>query len=378
MRSRSALTGAAVAAVVVASLAGGTAQAVETPAGGSGDVRWSGANRYLTAVEVSERTYAPTVPVVYLASGENYPDALAAGPAASDGQGPVLLTPQSSLPTAVADEITRLQPEKVVVLGGPTVVSADVADAAEKAAGATVERIAGENRYETAALLAGSSAKTVYLASGQAFPDALAAGPAAIRENGALLLTKKDTLPTATADKLKDLNPTTVVIVGGTSAVSGDVATDVAKYAKVVRVGGRDRYQTAAKVALRLWTSTGGTVFYATGLNFPDALAGAPSAGVNDAPILLTKQACNPYPTTAATEDLDPKLRVALGGKAVTYLGDTTCGPSPAYPFPYDLDCKDFSSQAAAQRWYDYWYPYVGDYFRLDGDNDGKVCEYWR
>ncbi len=76
-------------------------------------------------------------------------------------------------------------------------------------------------------------------------------------------------------------------------------------------------------------------------------------------------------------ERLSPELDVLLGGARSAYGGSTTCGPQPVYPFPSDLDCKDFGSQREAQAWFDYWEPKVGDSYHLDGDDDGLAGEIW-
>jgi hypothetical protein len=44
-------------------------------------------------------------------------------------------------------------------------------------------------------------------------------------------------------------------------------------------------------------------------------------------------------------------------------------------PRPADVDCKDFSTHAEAQAWFEKYYPYYGDFARLDGNNDGVACE---
>ncbi|MBI3746197.1 MAG: cell wall-binding repeat-containing protein [Chloroflexi bacterium] len=85
-------------------------------------VRLSGPDRYATAAAISAATYAPGVPVAYIATGENFADALAGAPAAGSAGGPILLVPTSSIPSVIAAELTRLQPARIVVLGGPSVV----------------------------------------------------------------------------------------------------------------------------------------------------------------------------------------------------------------------------------------------------------------
>lgn len=89
--------------------------------------RLSGPDRYGTAAAISQETFAPNVPVVYIATGQNYPDALAGGPAAGAGNGPILLVTQNSIPATIATELTRLKPAKIVILGGSNVVSDGVA-----------------------------------------------------------------------------------------------------------------------------------------------------------------------------------------------------------------------------------------------------------
>jgi putative cell wall-binding protein len=64
---------------------------------------------------------------VYIATGKDFPDALGAGPAAAKDGGPLLLTDTNTLPTVVRDELTRLRPGRIVVVGSPSVVSYSVA-----------------------------------------------------------------------------------------------------------------------------------------------------------------------------------------------------------------------------------------------------------
>ena len=93
----------------------------------SGSVtRLAGANRYATAAAISRDTFASGVPVAYVATGTNFPDALGGGPVAGSIPGPLLLVPGTSVPADVANELRRLAPDRVVILGGTSVVSASV------------------------------------------------------------------------------------------------------------------------------------------------------------------------------------------------------------------------------------------------------------
>jgi putative cell wall-binding protein len=143
--------------------------------------RLAGADRYATAVAISQSAFQPQFPgeqfIVTVASGANFPDALAAGPLASSNAGPLLLVPQDGvLPTSVTTELTRLNPAFYDLAGAAAVSSLVESQLKDFGAGSTVFRWAGVDRYDTAAQLAslsGGLSSTVFLATGASFPDAL-------------------------------------------------------------------------------------------------------------------------------------------------------------------------------------------------------------
>lgn len=96
-------------------------------------LRLGGATRIETAVQISEQRFPGDAEAVYLANATSFVDALPGAPLAFDG--PILLVPATTLPTVVGDEIARLQPDHVVVLGGTAAVSNTVLNAALAAAG---------------------------------------------------------------------------------------------------------------------------------------------------------------------------------------------------------------------------------------------------
>ncbi len=269
--------------------------------------RVAGDDRYGTAVAVSQRLVPDGqvppggVPVVFLASGIGFADAAAAGPAAAHEHGVVLLTPQDALPDVVAAELTRLAPQRVVVVGGPSSVSDAVLTAAAAASGVTPDRVWGADRYATAADLSADAfpsgpVDTVFLAAGTNFPDALSVGPVAGIDGGPVLLSRPDRLPDATATELRRLAPAHVVIVGGTASIGVAVANAVATLGPTVeRVSGGDRYATAAAVATR-FLPTATTAVIAAGTNFPDALSGGPLAATPRRPDPARGPRRDPHP----------------------------------------------------------------------------------
>ncbi|MCI2240464.1 cell wall-binding repeat-containing protein [Paenibacillus sp. TRM 82003] len=97
-----------------------------------GNLRLSGSDRYETAAEVSAAVWEPgAAPIVFIASGTSFPDALAAGPSTL-GVGPLLLTERDALPAATRAELQRLRPCYVVAVGGTASVSDAVFTDAEQ------------------------------------------------------------------------------------------------------------------------------------------------------------------------------------------------------------------------------------------------------
>lgn len=260
---------------------------VASSAQGARVERYRGTSRLETATAVSGRGLASADTVV-LARADDFADALAGAPLAVSRDAALLLTERGSLSRAAADEIRRLGAEQVILLGGPAALSADVAAAVE-ALGTTVQRVAGANRYATAAEIAREVGVTdeVLVASGEAVPDALAASGLAAALGRPVLLTGADELPAETADVLGE--GTDAVIVGGAAAVSDAVASAVdARAGTVTRLSGATRYATSSAVA-REAVARGispAVTWVASGEDFPDALVAGAAAG-RDAGVLL-------------------------------------------------------------------------------------------
>jgi spore germination protein YaaH/putative cell wall-binding protein len=285
--------------------------------------RLGGADRYATAAAVSAATFGPGVPVAYIATGQNFPDALAGAAAAGHKGGPLLLTTRDGLPAATAAELARLKPAKIVVLGSSAVVSTAVATALKSYTAGTVSRLGGADRYATAALISAATfapgVPVAYLATGQNFPDALAGAAAAGHKGGPLLLVTKDALPAAIKAELARLKPAKIVILGSGAVVSAAVATAADAYTtgSVSRLGGTDRYATAAAVSAATFGPGVPVAYIATGQNFPDALAGAAAAGFKGGPLLLVTTDALPAVVAAELARLEPARIVVLGATSV-------------------------------------------------------------
>ncbi|MCU1463309.1 MAG: hypothetical protein JWO37_3384 [Acidimicrobiales bacterium] len=183
--------------------------------------RLAGADRYETAAAVSAATFAAGVGTAYVATGENFADALSGGPAAAKTGSPMLLTATGSVPAATTTELQRLAPKRIVVLGGTSAVTAAVVTSLQSIA--PVTRLAGDTRYSTAAAVSAATfaagTATAYVATGETFADALVGGPAAARQGGPMILTPASGPPVAVKLEISRLLPAHVVVVGTTASV---------------------------------------------------------------------------------------------------------------------------------------------------------------
>ena len=283
--------------------------------------RISGADRFDVAVAVADRMYPTTTPVVYLATGYNYPDALSAGPAAVKQGGPLLLVLNDSIPSVVADKLRSLSPERVVVVGGPNSVNESViGDLAALVPDAAVSRLSGADRYEASrnvVAAAFGSAEHAYLATGANFPDALSAGGAAgSRGEPVVLVNGSAAAADAPTLGLFDwLKTSSITAVGGVNSVSDGVLTSLATGvpATVNREDGGDRFAASIALNQSAFTSTD-TVYLATGYNFPDALTGGVLAGKTGSPLYVVPTECVPRGVLADIDSLGATEVVLLGG----------------------------------------------------------------
>lgn len=310
------LDAAAVAPASAAAVTGPTARSATQPS----VERLTGASRYETALAVS-RTYEAGQQSVFIATGENFPDALSASTAASTSGGPVLLTKATSLWPGVLAEVKRLSPQRIYVLGGPTVISGRVMDSLGSAA--PVERIYGINRYETSRKLVSRFVPTseeIVLATGRSYADALVAGAASGQRKIPVLMVDgvKDTLDAATLGVIKSAEAKVLWLAGGHGAISIPIEQSLRTAGwDVTRLGGATRYDTAAALNAALAPESPSIAYIATGENFPDALTSAARAAQSNATLTLSRQSCMPRAGRLALDASPDARRIVIGGSAV-------------------------------------------------------------
>jgi putative cell wall-binding protein len=297
--------------------------------------RLAGHDRYETSAIVSKQLPMEAIgtQTVYLASGEAYPDALSAASALQTLSDRMLLVKRNSIPTAVRAELIRLQPRRIVIIGGDGVVGAGVERELRRMPLRNlldgIQRIGGKDRYATSVLVAdaarvdsglsGSHVSTVV--TGRDFPDALAAvaarqSSAAAAWPGPVLLVKGETAsPGATALRvLRDYGTVMTRIVGGTGAVSAEIERALPS---PERYAGNDRYATAAVLNNRSAHGLSGIAYLATGRNFPDALSASAAASVLQAPLFLVPRTCVPRYVLSELERMSIRTIRIVGGTGV-------------------------------------------------------------
>lgn len=277
----------------------------------------SGATRFETAIEISKQTVTGSTNNVVLVGENAIVDGLAAGPLAASLNTSILLTNKDEVKANVMDEIKRvlniegtlvsnLKNKTVYLVGGEAVIGEGVVEQLEEL-GITVERVAGETRYETSMEIAdlvlkneGISSKTnAYVVGGNGLADAMSISAKASNELRPIIVVEKDGIDSKTLKSItEDFNE--VDIIGGTAVVSENVESQLVDKLgnnKVERVAGETREETNAKVitkyhrgANKLYVANNGFVkdIAAKGDDqLIDAMTVAPLAANNNAPIVL-------------------------------------------------------------------------------------------
>lgn len=193
--------------------------------------------------------------------------------------------------------------DEIVDHGEEVISERIVSDKDHVPEGEVSTRISGENRYTNAVAISEAGydeAKTVIVANGTdaALADALTGAALADIEEAPLLLTKNDVLGEETKSEIQRLGADKVVFLGGETSVSEKQITELKEIGiETERIGGRNRYEQAAKTAERVMNHVEKVepsvqkhdVFLVNGEKFSDAMTVAPISAKERMPILLTR-----------------------------------------------------------------------------------------
>ncbi|NBU54620.1 MAG: hypothetical protein EBS22_00055 [Acidimicrobiia bacterium] len=289
------------------------------PSTGLEITRVFGLDRYETAAAVG--AIWQEAGTVFVATGAKFPDALAAGAAASAYGVPVLLVRPDSVPESTRLLLERLAPTTIVLAGGPAAISVAVEDQLRALTGATIEREGGLDRYETADLLTGDAwdgyaSDRVWVASGRDFADPLIASTAAaVFGDAFVLIDGLRPLPEYTKSRLASLAPSLITVVGAEEAFTSVALDELRTIATVSIVSDAD--VTARSVAVWEGLDVSEWAALATVSNFPDALSAVPFSALEPvSPLMLVPPTCVPVEVRSEMTRLGVSSLAIFGGPA--------------------------------------------------------------
>ncbi len=312
--------------------------------------RLGGALRYDTMSLVVDEAYSDdSCEVAVVASGEKFPDALAASSLVGALDCPLITTNDKELSPQAEDQLERLGVGKVYILGDSNTISEKVeGEIAKLNSGIEVQRLSGTDRMETAIAIAeetrsvDSSSDTCILTKSSNFPDALAISAWAAHTSSPIFFSTGGMLDPQTKKAIKEGGYSTIVVLGQPQSeldpegIADDAISTLGL--RAFRLSGEDRYETAASIVK--W-ETGGYegfspapedclsfdgVVIASGEKFPDALASVTLTSVRGSVLILAND--NDRTKYMAEEVLAKEVDSV---ESAFVLGDTASVSSKVY-----------------------------------------------
>ena len=284
-------------------------------------VRISGDDRFETAMETADQLKkelgVTEFSAIVVACSDDFADALSASAFAHEKEAPILVVNENNeerVKTYIEQNLAK--DGTVYIMGGSAAVTGGFEDSLSDF---DTVRFAGDDRYETnlntLKELNLTGKEDIIIASGKDFADALSAS-----STGCPIMIVGERLTESQIEFLKTLGgDDTYCIAGGTAAVSKEVEEQLRALnaGSVKRLAGEDRYETGVLIAETFYGRTG-SVYIASGDDFPDGLTGGVLAGLSrdgkGAPLILV----NGNNTERAAEyiyDVNPRSVKAIGGK---------------------------------------------------------------
>jgi len=254
--------------------------------------RLGGATRWETSTAIAKQVNGNKLDAVVLANAYNFPDALTGTTLAGNKKAPILLVGNNDKDTVTLNYIkNNLKPTGTVyVLGGSTAVSDGTLNKVKSLGFKNIKRLGGSDRYATNMSIVNelnvSKGSSVIIANSMSYADSLSISGISGASNMPIFLVN-GSLTSSTLNKIKSIAPKNIYIVGSTTVVNSNIEKQLKSYGNVVRLGGKDRFETSLKIANYFTKSTQTTALVSYGLNFPDALAGGALASKTASPILL-------------------------------------------------------------------------------------------
>ena len=283
--------------------------------------RLGGNNRYETAGLINNKMKSDTI---ILVTGKNFADALSATALIKYHNAEIHLV-NTELHTDTMSSLNNGEFRKAIIVGGTSVVSQSVENTVKNILGNNnVQRIGGSTRYETSSLVASSISNLIssgserypyaFAVTGKNFADALSVAPIAAMTGSPIVLTEGSSITNEGSSAL--INATKGFYkVGGQTAIGNGIDNIIGSNYK--RLAGSNRYDTN-KLVINEFKNLfiGNTIYLATGLDFPDSLAGSALAGKNNSPIVFVNKTVD-QSTKQLVDGLNKANLTALGGNTV-------------------------------------------------------------
>ncbi|APH21515.1 cell wall-binding repeat-containing protein [Clostridium botulinum] len=261
--------------------------------------RIEGANRYKTSLNISKQFNNDKVDNVIIASGSDFPDALAGSSLSKKLKAPILLVDKDI--KGSLDSIDYIKNHlntnrNVYILGGNASVSEDYVNYIKSLGYKNIIRLGGKNRFDTNRTIINSmnieKGTPIVITNGYGFADALSVSSAAASKGYPILMSDSKTLPNEIKDKIREIQPSKVYLIGGQGSLTDNIMTEVRNIVpslnnNIIRLWGNNRYDTSLEIC-KYFNLDSDIAVIANGENFPDALSGSALAAKQNAPIVLT------------------------------------------------------------------------------------------
>jgi putative cell wall-binding protein len=262
--------------------------------------RIQGANRYKTSLNISKNFCDSKVNSVIVASGNNFPDALAGSGLSKKLNAPILLVDndvKNSLDSIDYIKNHLNKSGKIYILGGQASVSEKYVNYIKTLGYKNIIRLGGKNRFDTNRIIVNSmnveKGTPVVITNAYGFADALSVSSAAASKGYPILMSDSKNLSNEIKNKIKDIQPSKVYLIGGQGSLNNSIKSQIKSIvsnlndSNIVRIGGNSRYDTSLEIC-KYFNLSSKTAIIANGQNFPDALSGSALASKENAPIILT------------------------------------------------------------------------------------------
>ncbi|QXE18342.1 cell wall-binding repeat-containing protein [Clostridium sp. 001] len=259
-----------------------------------------GNTRYETCINICDKFDNGKVNNVIIASGNNFPDALAGSVLSKKLNAPILLVDKEV--TNSMDSIEYLKNHfnydgNVYILGQSASVSEQYVNYIKNLGCKNITRLGGTDRFDTNKKIVDTlnvqKGTPVVITNGYGFADALSVSSIAASKGYPILMSNSSNLSNEIKQKIKDIQPSHVYLIGGEGSLSNNIISEIENTSlqlgasNIIRIGGSTRYDTSLDIS-KYFNMASDTAVITSGKNFPDALSGSAIAAQKNAPIILT------------------------------------------------------------------------------------------